>query len=64
MPKLYDALPVVITSKAGKKNFALSIPCCIFYLQNVIHIYIYIYIPDVSGGIANISGGGSMDYSE
>jgi len=28
------------------------------------YIYIYIYIQDVSGGIVNILGGGSMDYSE
>jgi hypothetical protein len=27
-------------------------------------IYIYIYIQGVSGGIVNILGGGSMDYSE
>jgi len=29
-----------------------------------IYIYIYIYIWGVSGGIVNILGGGSMDYSE
>jgi len=31
---------------------------------NIIYIYIYIYIYGVSGGIVNILGGGSMDYSE
>jgi hypothetical protein len=29
-----------------------------------IYIYIYIYIKGVSGGIVNIVGGGSTDYSE
>jgi hypothetical protein len=29
-----------------------------------IYIYIYIYIQGVLGGIVNILGGGSMDYSE
>jgi hypothetical protein len=29
-----------------------------------IYIYIYIYIQGVSGGIVNIFGGGSLDYSE
>jgi len=28
------------------------------------NIYIYIYTQDVSGGIVNISEGGSIDYSE
>jgi len=28
------------------------------------HIEIYIYIQGVSGGIVNILGGGSMEYSE
>ena len=28
------------------------------------YIYIYIYIHGVSGGIVNILGGGSIDYSE
>jgi len=29
-----------------------------------VYAYIYIYIQGVSGGIVNILGGGSMDYSE
>ena len=32
-------------------------------MQLFIYIYIYIYIQGVSGGIVNILGGGSMDYS-
>jgi hypothetical protein len=32
--------------------------------EPTIYIYIYIYIAGVSGGIVNILGGGSMDYSE
>ena len=33
-------------------------------LHIYIYIYIYIYIQGVSGGIVNVLGGGSMDYSE
>jgi len=38
---------------------------CLNQLHHCVpHIYIYIYIQGVSGGIATILGGGSMDYSE
>ena len=45
---------------------------CMFFFYLIIYIYIYIYIcmyvymyiQGVSGGILNILGGGSMDYSK
>jgi len=37
---------------------------CIHLEHNMHYIHIYIYIQGVSGGIVNILGGGSMDYSE
>jgi len=46
---------LIENSKAKKLN--------VLY-QLYIYIYIYIYIQSVSGGIVNILGGGSMDYSE
>jgi len=33
-------------------------------IYKYIYIYIYTYIQGVSGGIVNILGGGTMDYSE
>ena len=38
--------------------------CVCVYIYIYIYIYIYTYIHGVSGGIVNILGGGSMDYSE
>ena len=73
MPKLYDALPVVIIPKAEKKTFRTANMLLHILSKNVlythththtyIYIYIYIYIEDVSERIVNILGGGSMDYS-
>jgi len=36
----------------------------LFVSSNLIYIHIHVYIQGVSGGIVNILGGGSMDYSE
>ena len=39
-------------------------PYVCMYVCVCVCIYIYIYIQGVSGGIVNILGGGSIDYSE
>jgi len=38
--------------------------CVCVYVCMYVCVCIYIYVQGVSGGIVNILGGGSMDYSE
>ena len=38
--------------------------CVCVYIYIYIYTYTYIYSQGVSGGIVNVLGGGSMDYSE
>ena len=44
------------------KHFVQLLMCVYIYIY--IYIYMHMYIQDVLGGIVNILGGGSIDYSE